>query len=50
MYFKTETDVVQNLIDFFPKFWMPEDLPIGRILREKKYGGTWLISEKTKVF
>ena len=27
---------------------MSEDLSIGRILSEKKYGGTGLISEKTK--
>ena len=29
--------------------WLSEDLPIGRILREKKYRGTGLISGKTEV-
>ena len=28
---------------------MPEDLSIGKILREKEYGGTGLISEKMKL-
>ena len=28
---------------------MSEDLPIGRILTEKKYGGTGLISQETEV-
>ena len=49
-YFNTKTDVVQNLIDdFFSNFWLSEDLSIGTILSEKKYGGTGLISEKTEV-
>ena len=47
MYFKTETDAAQNLIDdFLFWLWFSEDLSIGRILSEKKYGGTGLISEK----
>ena len=43
MYFKIKTDVSQNhLIDeFFSDFDC-------RILSEKKYGGTGLISEKTE--
>ena len=42
MYINTKTDVAQNL-------WLSEDLPIGRILTEKKYGGTGLISQETEV-
>ena len=34
---------------FFYLLWLSEDLPIGRILSEKKYEGTGLISEKTDV-
>ena len=46
-YFKTETNAAQNLIDdFFSN--LSEDLSIGRILSEKKPGGTGLISEKTE--
>ena len=48
-YFKTKTDVALNLVDkFFFELWLSEDLSIGKILREKKYGGTVLISEKTE--
>ena len=50
-YFKTETDVAQNLIDgFFSNF----DSSIGRILSEKKkkkkYWGIELLSEKTEAW
>ena len=45
MYFKTKTDVAQNLIDNFSSNY---DLSIARILIEKKYGGTGLISEKAE--
>ena len=49
-YFTTETDAAQNLVDdFFFKLWLLEDPSIGRILSEKKYGGTGLLSEKTEV-
>ena len=34
---------------FFFFFLLSENLSIGRILSEKKYGGTGLISEKTEV-
>ena len=34
---------------FFFLFWLSEDISIGRILREKIYGGTGLISAKTEV-
>ena len=44
-YFKTETDLVQNLIDDFSFNF---DLSIGRILSEKKHVGTGLISEETE--
>ena len=48
-YFNTKIDVAQNLInDFFSQLWLSEDLSIGRILSEKKIGGTGLISEKTQ--
>ena len=49
-YFKTGTDVAQNLIDdFFSNFdCQTEDLPIGRVLSEKKFGVTGLLSEKTE--
>ena len=49
-YFKTGTDVAQNLIDdFFSNFeCQTEDLPIGRVLSEKKIGVTGLLSEKTE--
>ena len=48
-YFKTETDVVQNLSDvFFSKFDF-KDISIGRILSEESIWSTGLISEKTKV-
>ena len=30
--------------------WLSKDLSIVKILSEKKYGGTWLISEKTEAF
>ena len=46
-YFKTETNAAQNLIDYFFSN-LSEDLSIGRILSEKKSGGTGLISEKTE--
>ena len=46
MYFKTKTDVAQNLIDNFSSNY---DLSIARILIEKKYRGTGLISEKRKL-
>ena len=50
MYFKTETDVVQNLNDDFSFFSIfEEDLSIGRILSEKNMGVRVLISEKTDV-
>ena len=50
-YFKTGTDVAQNLIDdFFSNFeCQTEDLPIGRVLSEKKFGVTGLLSEKQKL-
>ena len=50
LYFKTETDVVQNLIDDFLFFqlWLSEDLSIRRIVSNKNYGGTGLLSEKTE--
>ena len=48
-YFKTKTDVAQNLIDnFFFLLWLSEDLSIGKISSEKRYRGTVLISEKTE--
>ena len=34
---------------FFFLTWLSKDLSIGRILSEKKYGGTGLISEKNEV-
>ena len=37
-YFKTETDVTQNLIDNFFSNFESEDLSIGRILSEQKLG------------
>ena len=49
-YIKTKTDVVQNLINKFFCNWLSEDLSIGKILNQKKYGGTELISEKTEAF
>ena len=45
MYFKTETDMTQNLID---DFWLSVDLYIGRILREKN-STTELILEEAEV-
>ena len=50
-YFNTKTDVAQNLIDDFcvlfkSELWLSEGISRGRILSEKKYGGTGLISEK----
>ena len=48
-YFKTETDVAQNLIDNFFFNSDCEELFIGRVLSEKKYEGTELIPEKTEV-
>ena len=48
-YFITKTDVAQNLIDEFFSNFLSEDLSIGRILSEKKYEGTRLLSEKTEV-
>ena len=49
-YFKTGTDVAQNLIDdFFSNFeCQREDHPIGTVLSEKKFGVTGLLSEKTE--
>ena len=37
-YFEVETDVAQNLVDdfFFFKFWLSDELSIGRILNGKK--------------
>ena len=62
-YFKTKTDVAQNLIkNIFSNLdpWLLEDLSIGKILSEKKKKkekekeekrrGTWLISEKMEAF
>ena len=50
-YFKTKTDVTQNLIDkFFSNFDCKRTFPIGKILNEKKLRGTRLIYEKTEVF
>ena len=46
-YFTTQTDVAQNLIDFF-FVTLSEDPSIGSILSDKKYGGTGLLSEKTE--
>ena len=45
MYFKTETDMTQNLID---DFWLSVDLYIGRILREKN-STTEVILEEAEV-
>ena len=46
MYFKTETDVAQNLIDdFFLTFTLRGPFH-GKDFKGKKYGGTGLISEK----
>ena len=45
--FTTQTDVAQNLIDFF-FVALSEDPSIGSILSDKKYGGTGLLSEKTE--
>ena len=45
-YFKTKTDVTENLINDFFKLCMSEDPSTGRILSETKYGGTGLLSEK----
>ena len=46
-YFKTDTDVAQNLIDnFFSNFWLSEELSAGRIFRETKKVGVGLIPEK----
>ena len=51
VYFKTKADVAQNLIDvFFSNFDCQWTFPYERFLSEKKYGGTRLISEKTKAF
>ena len=48
-FFKTETDVAQNLIhDFFSNFGLSKDLSLGRILSEKKHEGMGLLSEKTE--
>ena len=47
-YFKTETDVAQNLIDDFFLTLTVRRPSIGRILSEKKYGVTGLLSEKTE--
>ena len=49
MYFNTKTDAAQNLIDYFFFLTLTDCLSIGKILSEKKYGGTELISEKTEV-
>ena len=47
-YFKTETDVVQNLIGDFFFFFLTFTIR-GKILSEKKkHGGTGLISDKTE--
>ena len=46
-YFKAKTDVAKNLIDNFFTNWRCH-LSIGKILSEKKLGGTGLISEKIK--
>ena len=48
-YFKIETDVAQNLIDDF-FLTLTVKWPWGRILSEKKYVGTGLISEKNGSF
>ena len=45
-YFKTETGAAQNLINDFFSNWLSEDPSIGRILSEKKYRGTELLSEE----
>ena len=47
-YFNTETDATQNLIDDFFSTLAVRRPSIGRILSEKKYGGTGLLSEKTE--
>ena len=48
-YFKTKTDVAQNLFNkFFFLLGLSQDLSIGKILSGTKYGGTGLISEKTE--
>ena len=47
-YFKTETDVAQNLIEDFFLTLNVRGPSIERILSEKKYGGTGLISGKTE--
>ena len=33
---------------FFSYLWLTEDPSMGNILSEKRYGGTGLLSEKTK--
>ena len=33
---------------FFSYLWLTKDPSMGNILREKRYGGTGLLSEKTK--
>ena len=49
-YFKTKTNVAQNLIDnFFSNFDCHRTFPYGRFQVKKKYGSTGLISEKTEV-
>ena len=48
-YFKTETDVAQNLIDDFFLILTVRGPFIGTILSEKNCRGMALISEKTEV-
>ena len=49
-YFETETDVNQNLIDDFLIVTLTvTGLSIGRVLNEKRGGGTGLLSEKKEV-
>ena len=51
MYFKTKTDVSQNLIDNFFKKKVTVRGPFHRKdFKLKKYGGVGLISEKTEAF
>ena len=46
-YFKTDTDVAQNLIrGFLSNFWLSEELSTGRIFSETKKGSAGLIPEK----
>ena len=47
-HFNTETDAAQNLMDDFFSNLSVRNPSIGRILSEKRYGSTGLLSEKTE--